>query len=140
MNPVQQDPAPLVAIVDDEEDITTYLRLALEDRGYRVVAINEVSGAVDLLSSSRPDLVCLDLLMPGKTGISLYSELARHPVLRDIPIVILSGLAVREELPGILEQAGGLPQPARFVEKPVEIDEFLALVEEILGQRLRVSS
>lgn len=124
--------APLVAVIDDEEDVITYLRLALEDHGYRVVATTEPSEALELLERSEPQLVCLDLLMPGRTGISLYSELSRHPRLKQVPVVILSGLAVRDELPRILEQSGGLPEPARFIEKPAEIEHFLAVVDEII--------
>jgi CheY-like chemotaxis protein len=125
--------APVVAMIDDEEDVLTYFRIALEDHGYRVVSTSEPAAALVLLESSKPSLICLDLLMPEQTGMSLYSKLARHPRLKDVPVVILSGLAVRNELPRMLEEAGGLPMPARFVEKPGEIDQFLALVDEIVG-------
>jgi CheY-like chemotaxis protein len=123
---------PTVAIVDDEQDITTYLRIALEDAGYRVVATTDAAGALSLLDRSRPDLICLDLLMPGQTGISLYASLVKHEQLDRVPIVILSGLTNREELPALLQQAGGLPEPAGFVEKPVDIEDFLRLVERLL--------
>ena len=69
--------------------------------------------------------------MPQRTGMSLYSALRRHPRLKDVPVVILSGLAVRDELPRLLEQAGGLPAPDRFMEKPAEIEQFLAVVDEL---------
>jgi CheY-like chemotaxis protein len=121
-------------VIDDEEDVLTYFRVALEDHGYRVVATTEPSEALELLERSQPKLVCLDLLMPGRTGISLYSALSRHPLLKDVPVVILSGLAPRDELPRILEQSGGLPEPARFIEKPAEIEQFLAEVDEILDR------
>ena len=123
---------PTVAIVDDEEDITTYLRVALEDAGYCVVATTDAGGALSLLSRTRPDLICLDLLMPEQTGVSLYAELVRHPELGQVPIVILSGLTNREGLAELLNQADGLPDPAGFVEKPVEIEQFLRLVQRLL--------
>jgi len=128
----EQQHARVVAVIDDEEDVVTFLRFALEDHGYRVVATTEPTEALGLLERSDPDLICLDLLMPGQTGISLYSALSRHPQLRDVPVVILSGLAVKEELPAMLEEAGGLPEPVRFIEKPAEIEPFLAVVDEIL--------
>ena len=123
---------PTVAIVDDEEDITTYLRVALEDAGYCVVATTDAAGALSLLSRTRPDLICLDLLMPEQTGISLYASLVKHESLSRVPIVILSGLTSREGLPELLAQADGLPEPAGFVEKPVEIEQFLRLVRQLL--------
>lgn len=127
----QQDEARVVALIDDEEDVITYFRVALEDHGYRVVATSDPSEALGLLESSKPNLVCLDLLMPQRTGMSLYSALRRHPRLKDVPVVILSGLAVRDELPRLLGQAGGLPAPERFLEKPAEIEQFLAVVDEL---------
>jgi CheY-like chemotaxis protein len=127
----QQNDARVVALIDDEEDVITYFRVALEDHGYRVVATSDPSEALELLESSDPNLVCLDLLMPQRTGMSLYAALRRHPRLKDVPVVILSGLAVRDELPRLLEQAGGLPAPDRFLEKPAEIEQFLAVVDEL---------
>jgi CheY-like chemotaxis protein len=124
----------VIAIIDDEEDILTYFRVALEDHGYRVVTTSEPSEALEMLEREQPELICLDLLMPGKTGISLYGSLSRHPRLSRVPVVILSGLAVRDELPRILREAGGLPSPARFVEKPAEIEKFVAMLDEILGR------
>lgn len=128
----QVSDAPLVAVIDDEEDVITYLRVALEDHGYNVAATQNPAEALELLEHSIPNLICLDLVMPVHTGISLYSALSRHPHLRKIPIVILSGLAVEDELPRILEKAGGLPEPAGFIEKPVDAEEFVATVDRIL--------
>lgn len=133
-----QDPSrgiPTVAIVDDEEDITTYLQVALEDAGYCVVATTDAAGALALLGRSRPDLICLDLLMPEQTGLSLYASIVEHEQLSDVPIVILSGLTNREGLPEMLKQANGLPEPAAFIEKPVDIEQFLRTVRQLLEPR-----
>jgi len=124
-----------VAIVDDEEDITTYLRIALEDAGYCVVTTTDAAGALRLLRRSRPDLICLDLLMPEQTGISLYASLVAHEQFAGVPIVILSGLTNREGLPEMLKQANGLPEPAAFIEKPVDIEHFLRIVRQLLEPR-----
>jgi CheY-like chemotaxis protein len=133
MNPGHRQ-GPLVAIVDDEEDIITYLTLALEDHGYRVVATTSPTEAMDLLKQSLPDAICLDLLMPEQTGFSLYKEIMRHPDLRRSRIVILSGLAVRQELPALLERLGGIPPPAAFIDKPVQIDELLDELDGLLAR------
>jgi CheY-like chemotaxis protein len=130
----------VVAIVDDEEDITTFLGLALEDQGYRVVSTTDAAAAMELLEKSRPDLICLDLIMPEQTGISLYAALHRHPELGQVPIVILSGLSVREDLPRLLEQAGGLPEPASLIEKPVDIGYLLDTVARLTGRPEEVPS
>jgi len=124
--------APLVAIVDDEKDIVTYLRLALEDHGYRVLPVTESAGALERLVASDPDVVCLDLLMPKHTGVALYSEIIRHPVLAGCPVLIMSGLTPREDLPKILEEAGDLPLPACFIEKPIRVEHLIEALSEAL--------
>jgi DNA-binding response OmpR family regulator len=133
MSPKAPSRAPLVALVDDEADITTYLGLALEDRGYRVASTNQAAEALELLVRSEPDLICLDLLMPDRTGVSLYAELRAHESLGQVPVLILSGLGAREELGRMLTREGALPAPAGFIEKPVDIDRFLATVRGLLG-------
>ena len=124
----------VIAIVDDEEDITTYLRIALEDEGYRVVSTTDAAAAMELLVAEEPDLICLDLLMPQQTGVSLYADLVQHPTLSGVPIVMLSGLTSSDGLPAMLKKAGDLPEPACFIEKPVEIELFLETVRDLLGQ------
>ena len=140
MTPNPQRDASIVAIIDDEEDITTYLRIALEDEGYRVVAYTDASGAIERLDSAGPALICLDLLMPGQTGISLYADLVKHPRLSRVPVVMLSGLIDGEGLPGILENAGGLPEPASFFEKPVDIEQFILVVKSLLTSPAKAKS
>jgi len=135
MNTPNDSQPPLVAIVDDEEDITTYLGLALEDAGYRVVTTNESATALQILQHDPPDLICLDLLMPHRTGASLYFAIRRDPRLAEIPVLILSGLNVRDELNDILQLEGGPAPPAGYLEKPLEQQLFLATVQQLLGQR-----
>jgi CheY-like chemotaxis protein len=132
-----QPDVPIVVIIDDEEDIATYLRIALEDEGYRVEAYTGAAGAIELLDRVGPALICLDLLMPGQTGISLYADLVKHPRLGGVPVVMLSGLTNDDGLPGILEDAGGLPQPASFIEKPVDIERFILVVNRLLASPAR---
>ena len=90
--------------------------------------------ALTLLERSGPDLICLDLLMPDRTGVSLYAELRAHERLGDVPVLILSGLGAREELGRMLTREGELPAPAGFIEKPVDIERFLATVRRLLDE------
>jgi len=127
-----QTSAPLVLIVDDEVDITVYLRHALEEHGFRVVTFSDAEEAAAALRESEPDVVCLDLLMPRQTGLSLYAEIVENPRLKDCPVVIISGLAVRNDLDSMLQRAGDLPPPAAFLEKPIDIDELVGTLEDLL--------
>jgi DNA-binding response OmpR family regulator len=124
---------PLVFIIDDEEDITTFLGLALEDAGYRVMTTTEPTRALALLRRHRPDLICLDLLMPERMGTSLYLEIRRDVELADTPVLILSGLNAREELARILEREARVPPPAGYIEKPPVAEALLEKVRELLA-------
>jgi len=124
---------PIVAIIDDEVDITTYLRLALEDNGYQVVVINEAGRALERVRDTLPDVILLDLLMPEMTGASLYGRIASDPLLGRTPVVILSGLEAREDLPGLLARQGGGRPPRAFIDKPVDIEEVLSIIGSILA-------
>jgi len=130
-----RDLPPLVAIVDDEEDITTFLGLALEDEGYRVVTINESADALQILRQAPPDLICLDLLMPHRTGASLYLEISRDRLLASSPVLILSGLNARDELNDLLRREADAEPPAGYLEKPLDRDIFLAKVQQLLNAR-----
>jgi DNA-binding response OmpR family regulator len=126
--------APLVALIDDEEDITTYLALALEDAGYRVVTCNDSAVAVELLAEEPPDLVCLDLLMPRRMGPSLYRLIREHAVLGRIPVIILTGLGAEEDLEELLHVENDRLPPSGYLDKPVDARGFLGLVERVLHE------
>ena len=134
MSHIGSQSVPLVAIVDDELDIVTYLSLALEDHGFRVVTISDSDEAIEKLAAVRPDVICLDLLMPKRTGVALYAEILCHERLRNCPIVIMSGLTSEDQLPIVLEEAGNLPLPMCFLEKPIKIERLL----EVLRRHLRM--
>jgi len=138
MKTVEENAVPLVVIVDDEVDITTYLRLALEEHGFRVAAFSDAESAEAALEAGEPDAICLDLLMPKHSGLSLYKAIVESPRLHSCPVVIMSGLAVRGDLQALLERAGGLPWPAAFIDKPIDIDEFISTLESLLSARTGV--
>jgi CheY-like chemotaxis protein len=81
-----------VLLVDDEpEAVQLFARmLASADRRYRVSRAVSGARALDLLRERRPDLMLLDLIMPGMDGFQVLSEKARDPEIRDIPVVIVS--------------------------------------------------
>ncbi len=113
---------PRVAVVDDEPDVLTFVRLGLGDRGFDVLALDRVEGALRALRAFAPDAVCLDLLMPERTGLSLLVEIRKDPDLARVPVLILSGLNARDELRETLRREGLGPAPAAFIEKPVELE------------------
>ena len=120
-----------VLVVDDEQDVVLYLRAALSNAGLEVQSAGDADGAVAQLVESRPDLICLDLLMPGRTGLSLYRELRSHPHWREIPVLIVSGLGMEKEIAPRLK---GVKPPEGYLEKPIELDSFLETVGRLVHQ------
>ena len=128
---------PCVAIVDDEPDVVLYLRAAREDTGFRGVSTSDATGALELLEQVRPDVICLDVVMPRHTGVALYAEIRRHPELCGCPVVIVTGLAE-----GIAEAVGrAVPgaAPARVLAKPVDLDELLTALGGLVATGTEVT-
>lgn len=121
-----------ILVVEDEADISRYLTAALEDEGYEVQAAFDTVGGLAAIEQQRPDLVCLDIVMPGPTGLSLYRKIRENPDLAGLPIVVVSGLnpADAEEK---LDFGETWPPPDAYIEKPVDIEELLNAVGRLLG-------
>jgi DNA-binding response OmpR family regulator len=128
-----------IAVVDDEPDVLTFLRLALEDAGYEVLASSSPVSVIPELLAFSPDLVCLDLLMPERMGLSLFVEIRRTAALRQVPVVILSGLAgASRPLEGLAFDDETEP-PAAYLEKPVDLPALLALVRRLTADAREAS-
>jgi CheY-like chemotaxis protein len=82
-----------VLVVDDEKDIVEFLTELLEDNGYRVSSANDGIEAMEAISEEKPDLILLDLQMPEETGTGFYRKLQHKKQLKDIPVIVISGLA-----------------------------------------------
>lgn len=119
-----------IVVVDDEADVSTYLAAVLTDHGYEVRGASSGEEALRLVTEDRPDLVCLDLLMPERTGLWLYRQMCTRPELGGIPVVIISGLGKEQ---GVEEMLAGLPRPAAFMEKPVEVARLIETLQHFIG-------
>ena len=71
---------PKILVVDDEADVAIYLKTVLEASGYRVETADTVDAGLELVDSYRPDLLCLDIMMPKKTGGDCQRCRAEQPV------------------------------------------------------------
>ncbi len=122
-----------IFIIDDEPDITIYLTKILEQQEYDIVNASSVEQAVKFLSVQVPDLVCLDIMMPQESGISLYRQMKENPCLEKVPVIIISGLSQegKFDIRNFITESP-IPQPEGFLEKPIRIDEFLKLVEDLI--------
>jgi two-component system, OmpR family, response regulator len=119
-----------ILVVDDESSITRLLKLNLEHTGdYEVATENVSQAALAAAERFQPDLILLDVIMPGMDGGHLASMLQESPRLKGVPIVFLTAAVTREELHERRTGVGGLP----FLAKPVNLQEVLTCLHHHLG-------
>ncbi len=114
--------APCVLVVDDSVAMRQLLEDVLTERGYRVTTAPSAARALELLASTRPDLIVTDLLMPGMSGFSLRSLMLRRPELSGIPVVVVSAFWRRpSETLDVVAVLG----------KPLNVDRLLEVVQRV---------
>ena len=113
-------------VVDDDPTIRRVLTLNFEDEGYEVSVACNGEEATAMARSLHPDVMILDVMMPGTDGFSVLRSLRTSPQTDDIPVVLLSAKASDDEV-----FAGWQSGADSYVTKPFEIDEILRLVAHI---------
>jgi CheY-like chemotaxis protein len=123
--------AKTVLVVDDEPDVVAYLSALLKDSGYETI---EASDGEQALASARqrlPDLVTLDITMPEMTGVRAYRTFREAPDLKQVPIVIITGVA--HEFRQFISTRSKVPPPDGYLEKPIKPEDLLAEVRRLIG-------
>ena len=126
-----------ILVVDDEKDVVDYLTTVLKYGGYEVISASNVDEAIEQVKAESPDLITLDIIMPGKTGIKGFEKLRRTSgIPNDIPVIVVTGYQQTEHHqmnPEFLMEVKTVPPPAAFFEKPFEEKAFLAAIEKALA-------
>ena len=92
------DDAKTVLVVDDDPDAREYLSTVLQDNGFTATTANDGVQAIASLEQQIPDLVTLDIAMPEKSGVRLYTELRKDDGLKSIPVIVVTGIQGEIEL------------------------------------------
>ena len=113
-----------VLVVDDEPVLRAIVREILDEEGYAVIEAADGRVMLEIMARERPDLVLMDVMMPGVDGREAYRQLRSRPEHRDVPVVMMSAAI----------QSHGLdPSIAGFMAKPFDITELVALVVRLIG-------
>ena len=122
-----------ILVVDDEPDITVYLSSFLEDHGYTVVCAEDASVAQEILARYTPDLILIDVMMPGRSGLDLMVTLRRDPRLCEVPLLVVTGndRVLEDACRSYLRAHAGVRGPDAVLGKPVAREKLLSLVEEL---------
>ncbi len=120
-----QNKQPLVLVLDDDPDLRAMLVLVLQRAGYEVAEAANVTEALDIAWNTIPDLVLVDIMMPGADGLNFVSvfRATASPEVRDVPIVALSSLDLAEWREKAREAGCN-----EFIAKPIMPDELIEVV------------
>jgi len=122
-----------VLIVDDEADVVDYLTAILQSHDYVVATAGNADEGYRLAGEKSPDLVCLDIMMPRESGLSLYVRLRQDKRLAHIPVIIISGMEKEKEFDfRDYVYNKKIPLPDKYLEKPINVDEFIRSVEQLV--------
>jgi len=126
----------VVLIVDDELDMRIFLSTLFETSGYKAISAKNGSEGIEKARAHHPDLITLDIMMPGEGGVFMYQQLRTDEQLAKIPVIMLSAIANKtfsHYLKMLNARLGGVvPDPDAYMEKPPEADELRRTAESLL--------
>ena len=119
-------PHRTILVIDDEAGLTRLIKLSLEATGrFTVVVENDATTATATAERIKPDLILLDVMMPGADGGQIAEQLQARSATRTIPIVFLTAAVQEREVSERGGKIGGFP----FIAKPVGKEELIAVIE-----------
>ena len=89
--------AKTIAIVDDEKNVILIEKALLQSKGYNVIALNSSASALDVITERKPDVVLMDIVMPGTNGVELAYKLKTAPATKGIKIIAVTGQPMLNE-------------------------------------------
>lgn len=132
----QQGARKKILVLEDEQNVLTYLETLLQDNGYDTVSAADGSEGMEKVRSERPNLITLDISMPEKSGVRFYRELREDPEFASIPVVVVSAVTgyggKPEDFQKFLSTRKHLPPPEGFVAKPIDRDELLKVIGNLV--------
>jgi CheY-like chemotaxis protein len=121
-----------ILAVDDEESFTFFIKLNLQADiryDFKVTTANSGEEGLKLARTIRPDLILLDIMMPGMSGAEVAEKLLMDARTKNIPIIFLTAVVQKDEL----EEEAGLMGGREFIAKPVGKEELISRIEATLN-------
>jgi DNA-binding response OmpR family regulator len=116
-----------ILVVDDEPEITEIIEAFLDNAGYNVQVENSPTKALELAKNLKPDLILLDIMMPGTDGYQVCNRIKEEPGLANTPVIFLTGKDSKDDQ-GRSFQVGG----DMYIKKPFNCERLLEIVNIVL--------
>jgi DNA-binding response OmpR family regulator len=117
-----------ILVVDDEKDVLLTLEKRLTAEGYSVITTTKSTNAIALAKSQHPDIIILDIVMPGMDGGEVAAKLREHPLTSSIPVIFLTALLSKTEE---YQENRMIGSNITFA-KPFDTEELLARINGLL--------
>ncbi|MDJ0915442.1 MAG: response regulator [Desulfobacterales bacterium] len=115
--------AKKILIIDDDPVVVKYLTSLFNDNGYETVSASSTMEGLEAVRKEKPDLITLDLEMPGEWGPRFYRKLRKDKELKNTPVVVISGI----------DGDHAIKDAVAFVAKPFDKDKLLGIVKRTIG-------
>jgi CheY-like chemotaxis protein len=127
-----------VLIVEDEMDMRIFISTLLETSGYVPLMTRDGKEGLIKARDVSPDLIILDVMMPGEGGVQMFRQLKMDQTLKGIPVIMLSAVA-QKTFSHYLNMVNArldepIPRPEAYIEKPPEAEELLKMTASLIGQ------
>ncbi len=111
-----------VLVVDDEPDSIEFVRAVMEEAGYEVICASNGADGLAAAQAEAPDLVVLDVQMPGMDGFTVFGRMRQSPDLQEVPVVMLTGVGEKLGIEFGADEMGEYfgEEPDAYIEKPVD--------------------
>ena len=115
--------AKKILIIDDDPVVVKYLTSLFNDNGYETVSASSTMEGLEAVRKEKPDLITLDLEMPGEWGPRFYRKLRKDKELKNTPVIVISGI----------DGDHAIKDAVAFVAKPFDTDKLLGIVKRTIG-------
>ena len=118
-----------IMIVDDEEGIVELVTAILEEEGYEVITAMDGKECLEKLKKVKPDLILLDMMMPGMSGREVCEKIRKNPKTKNLKIVFLTVARFSEMGKGVLKKLNVLD----YITKPFDNKDLVRRIKNIVG-------
>ena len=112
-----------ILVIDDDPIVVKYLQAIFSDNGYESCRASSAMEGLEAVRREKPDLITLDIQMPGEWGPRFYRKLRQDRELRDTPVIVISGI----------DGDHAVKDAVAFVKKPFDPEQLVGIVKNTIG-------